>query len=54
MQEAYTVGIKLLLENGVSPGLAVIGQELARADRAIAATQAGLERLGGQAVHAAA
>lgn len=54
MEEAYTVGIRLLLENGVSPGLAVIGRELDQADRAVAATQGGMERLRSVAAEAAA
>jgi hypothetical protein len=53
MEDAYTVGIRLLLENGVSPGLAVIGQELERADRAVATTRGGMERLRSVAAEAA-
>lgn len=45
MQEAYSVGIRMLLENDVSPGLAAIGRELDGADRAIAATQGGFRSL---------
>ena len=45
MIDAYEIGIQLALEDGVSAGLAVINQELAQVDRAIAATSAGLTNL---------
>ncbi len=45
MEDAYVIGIRLALENGVSVGLAVIRQDLATVDQAIAATTAGLARL---------
>lgn len=51
MIDAYTIGIKLALEDGVSAGIAAIRQDLATLDRAIASTAAGLmalRRLGQQ------
>jgi len=45
MEDAYTVGIRLALDDGVSAGIAVINGELAALDRAIAGTTMGLERL---------
>lgn len=52
MIDAYTIGIRLALEDGVSAGIAAIRQDLAILDRAIASTAAGLvalRRLGQQA-----
>lgn len=51
MIDAYTIGIKLALEDGVSAGIAAIRQDLATLDRAIESTAAGLialRRLGQQ------
>ena len=47
MIDAYEIGIKLALQDGVSGGLATIARELAEVDRAIAATNAGLVALVG-------
>jgi hypothetical protein len=50
--DAYTIGITLALEDGVSAGIAAIRQDLATFDRAVASTAAGLvalRRLGQQA-----
>lgn len=51
MIDAYTIGIKLALEDGVSAAIAAIRQDLATLDRAVAGTAAGLialRRLGQQ------
>ena len=45
MIDAYTIGVTLALEDGVSAGLAELGRELATLDGAIRATSAGLDRL---------
>lgn len=45
MEDAYVIGIRLALENGVSAGIAAISSELASLDAAIAATTSHLERL---------
>lgn len=52
MIDAYTIGITIALEDGVSAGVATIKQDLLALDRAIQATTAGLlalRRLGQQA-----
>ncbi len=52
MIDAYTIGITIALEDGVSAGVATIKQDLLALDRAIQATTAGLlalRRLGRQA-----
>ncbi len=38
MEDAYEIGIRLVLENGVSAGIAVLQNDLAAYDRALAAT----------------
>ncbi len=43
--EAYEVGISLVLQNGVSDGIALIRRDLATLDQAIAATSQNLTRL---------
>ncbi len=43
--EAYTIGIRLALDDGVSAGMAAMGAELAALDRAMAASGMGLGRL---------
>ncbi len=43
--EAYEVGISLVLQNGVSDGIALIQRELTTLDQAIAATSQNLARL---------
>lgn len=45
MNDAYTIGITLALEDGVSDGIAVIRQDLASLDAAIAGSMAGLATL---------
>jgi hypothetical protein len=45
MDDAYVIGIRLALDNGVSAGVAAIGQDLAALDVQIAATAANLRRL---------
>jgi hypothetical protein len=45
MEEAYVVGIRLVLENGISGGLSSIGRDLATFDRALAATTGNLQAL---------
>ena len=45
MDDAYTIGITLALENGVSDGLAIIRRDLAALDLAIAHTAGGLAEL---------
>jgi hypothetical protein len=45
MEDAYVIGIRLALENGVSAGIADIAADLARLDGAIAATTAHLQQL---------
>jgi hypothetical protein len=45
VEDAYTIGITLALDNGVSAGVAAIGQDLARLDRALGNTTAGMQRL---------
>ena len=45
MIDAYEIGIRLALENGVSEGLAVIRRDLTALDAAIAHSAAGLEAL---------
>lgn len=45
MIDAYTIGINLALEDGVSEGIAVVRRNLATLDRAIAVTAAGLVAL---------
>ncbi len=57
MDEAYTVGIRLALDDGISAGIASISGDLATLDRAIAATTGSLQQLAafaGTATHAAA
>jgi len=57
MDDAYTIGIRLALDDGVSAGITAISGDLAMLDRAIAATIGSLSRLtaiGGDATHAAA
>lgn len=49
MEEAYTIGITLALENGMSEGLAVIRRDLGALDVAAGATSVGLSRLVAQA-----
>ncbi len=44
MDEAYTVGIRLALEDGVSSGIEAVSAQMATLDRAVAAGLAGLER----------
>jgi len=44
MEEAYTVGVRLALEDGVSAGIAAVGAEMAALERVTAAGMAGLER----------
>ena len=46
MDDAYTIGIRLALEDGVSAGVAAIARDLATLDRAVAATSLGLAGLG--------
>ena len=45
MEDAYEIGIRLALDNGVSAGVALIQQELAGLDTHIAATAASLRSL---------
>ena len=45
MIEAYEIGISLVLQDGVSDGIALIRRDLAALDRAIAATSQNLARL---------
>jgi hypothetical protein len=45
MDDAYVIGIRLALEDGVSAGVASIAADLTMLDRAIASTEAGLARL---------
>lgn len=45
MEDAYLIGIRLALDNGVSAGVTVIRQDLAALDRAIAHSTAGLRQL---------
>ncbi len=45
MDDAYVIGIRLALDNGVSAGVAAIGQELAALDTQIATTALNLQRL---------
>ncbi|MEO8716063.1 MAG: hypothetical protein ABI369_13720 [Acetobacteraceae bacterium] len=45
MIDAYTIGITLALDDGVSEGIKVVRRELATLDRAIAGTAAGLRAL---------
>ncbi len=45
MIDAYEIGIRLALENGVSEGLAKVRQDLAMLDQAVAATARGLAQL---------
>ena len=44
MEEAYTVGIRLALEDGVSSGIEAVSAQMATLDRAVAVGMAGLER----------
>ena len=51
MIDAYTIGITIALDDGVSAGVATIKQDLLALDRAVQATAAGLlalRRLGEQ------
>jgi hypothetical protein len=45
MEDAYVIGIRLALDNGVSAGVAAIRDDLAKLDRAIAASTANLRQL---------
>jgi hypothetical protein len=45
MEDAYVIGIRLALENGVSAGIAAIAADLGRLDLAIATTTENLQRL---------
>ena len=45
MIEAYEIGIKLALENGVSEGLALVQRDLAAVDKAVEASAARLAML---------
>jgi hypothetical protein len=45
MIDAYTIGITLALNNGVSDGIAAIRRDLAALDRAVRVSEAGLVRL---------
>lgn len=45
MEDAYVIGIRLALENGVSAGVATIRDDLIKLDRAIAASTANLRQL---------
>jgi hypothetical protein len=45
MEDAYVIGIRLALDDGVSAGIATIAGELAALDAAIATTSVNLERL---------
>lgn len=45
MEDAYIIGIRIALENGVSEGLSAIRQDLSGLDTQIAATTASLQRL---------
>jgi hypothetical protein len=45
MEDAYVIGIRLVLENGVSAGVAAIGRDLAAFDRALAATTGNVQSL---------
>jgi len=45
MNDAYTIGITLALDNGVSEGIAVIRRDLASLDAAVAGSMAGLAQL---------
>ena len=44
MEEAYTIGIRLALEDGVSSGIEAVSAQMATLDRAVAVGMAGLER----------
>jgi hypothetical protein len=46
--QACVAGIRLLLAGGASPGLALIGQAAAGADRGIAAPRGGIQPVGGR------
>ena len=45
MDEAYTIGIRLALEDGASAGIAMLRRDLAALDRAMTVSMGGLERL---------
>lgn len=45
MEDAYTIGIRLALDDGVSAGIAAISGDLAALDRAVAGSAMGLDRL---------
>lgn len=45
MEDAYVIGIRLALDNGVSAGVATIRDDLAKLDRAIAASTANIRQL---------
>jgi hypothetical protein len=45
MEDAYVVGIRIVLENGVSGGLLAVGRDLATFDRALATTTGNLQAL---------